>query len=117
MSIRAQLSRVFSEFNRGTSQPSATVAPELTGPERTAGTSPLRLIPEQADGLAAPGLTHPGAASHPSQWPIDWGVVREGLANLRATFIEAVAWIDEIDPTAAGLAQAAAVTDLDAYRR
>lgn len=115
MSLRASLSRLFSEFNQALSQSSVQATPTPLG--RPADASPLTVVPELADGLAAPGLTPPGAASHPSQWPIDWDVVREGLANLRATLIDAVAWIDEIDPTAAGLAQAAAVTDLDAYRR
>lgn len=67
-------------------------------------------------GPAAPG-SPPGAAGiHPSQWPTDWDNIRRDLAHLRSVLTEALAWIDEIDPTPAGLAAVADVTDLDSRR-
>lgn len=93
-----------------------------------------------ADGLAAPGPAHPGAASQPPDWPIDWTAVRddikaaqglpaavaagmrEELAAVRSLAVglvhtaqDLVARIDRMDPTPGALA--AAVTELDAYRR
>lgn len=60
------------------------------------------------DGPAAP--TSPGAAGiHPSQWPTDWDNIRRDLAHLRSVLTEALEWIDEIDPTAKGLARTTAV--------
>ena len=88
-------------------QPSAPAAPELPIGS-AADTPPLRLIPPVNGGTAGRARTDsPGAAGHPNQWPIDWDIVREGLAHLRAVMADGIAWIDEIDPTPAGLAQAA----------
>lgn len=72
-------------------------------------------IASLTDGPAAP--ESPGAAGiHPSQWPTDWDNIRRDLAHLRSVLTEALAWIDEIDPTPAGLAAVADVTDLDSRR-
>ncbi|MDD7812595.1 hypothetical protein PP713_08500 [Mycobacterium sp. CSUR Q5927] len=111
--MRAKLSELFGQFRHDFDlfHPSAPAAPHLAG-ARAAGTSPLRLVPELVDRLAAPGPTHPGAASQPAE-----DYAREWLANLRAALVDAVALIDAVDPTPGGLAQAAAVTDLDAHRR
>lgn len=82
-------------------EPSATDAPAIAH----ADASPLRLLPPAVeDGPAAP--TSRGAAGH----PIDWDIVREGLAHLRAVMTDGIAWIDEIYPTPTGLAQASADT-------
>ena len=139
MSNRQELSQLFSEMNRETTELSAPAAPIPCA--RPADTSPPQAIPgRSADGLAAPGPVTPGAASHPNQWPVDWAAIRndidamrrlptaaadgmrDELADIRAlaaalvhTAIDLVARIDRIDPTPGGLA--GAVTDLTAYRR
>lgn len=45
-----------------------------------------------------------GEASTGGHPNVDWDVIREGMASLRTTLVDALAWLDEIDPTAAGLA-------------
>lgn len=138
MNMRAKLSQLFSEFNQAF-YPSVLAAPtplgrpadpasqaEISGSHLDAGTSPLRLVrPQSADGLAAP-VAHAGAASHPSQLPLtdveaagaEWlSVLRSLAARLGDAAADVVEHIDRLDPTPAGLAAAAEVTDLDAYRR
>lgn len=102
-------------------EPSVVDAPPLAH----ADASPLRVIPGRVDGLAAPGPTHPGAANHPSQYLLtdveaagaEWlATLRTLLARLGDTCADVVEHIDRLDPTPAGLAAAAEVTDLDAHR-
>lgn len=113
MSMRDTLSSLFGRYSfaqhadqaLALTQPSATAAPDLPPAGCAADTSPLRLVPPVVgDRPAAP--TSRDAAGH----PIDWDIVREGLAHLRAVMTDAIAWIDEIDPTPDGLAQVAADT-------
>ena len=54
-----------------------------------------------------------GAVGH----PIDWDNIRRDLAHLRSVLEDALCWLDEIDPTPAGLADAVEVTDLDRKRK
>lgn len=86
-------------------EPSAAPRPLLravvdTSAQRpTGGTAGIRSV----DGPAAPAS--PGAVGiHPSQWPMDWDGIRRDLNHLRSALTEALAWIDEIDPTPGGLA-------------
>lgn len=113
---RQELSQLFSEMNRETAPKlSAPAAPVPFGcPADTSTRDELRAH-TCVDGLAAPGPAHPGAASQPIEWPIDWGQMRDTLARLHDALAGVQAAIEALDPTPGGLA--AAVTDLDAYRR
>lgn len=107
MSVRRWLAEAFRDLNDACSLPHDYDLPDEPSavahlPAHPADTSPLQVVPECADGSAAP-VEEAGAADH----PLDWDAVREGLANLSAVLTDALAWIDEIDPTPGGLAQAA----------
>ncbi len=54
-----------------------------------------------------------GAVGH----PIDWDNIRSDLAHLRSVLLDALVWLDEIDPTPTGLAVVADITELDAKRK
>lgn len=118
MSIITTLTNLFGRYSfdhhtdqaLALTQPSATDAPAIAH----ADASPLRLVPPAPeDGPAAP--TSRGAAGHPTAWPIDWDQTRDDLATLRIlcgaladTCADVIECIDDLDPTPAGLAQAAA---------
>lgn len=126
MSMRRWLSDAFREFNAAVGltaahdydlldEPSAPAAAS-PWPPRLADTSPLRLVPERVDGLAALGPTHPGAANHPSQYPLtdveaagaEWlNTLRTLAARLGDAAADVVEHIDRLDPTPTGLARAA----------
>lgn len=63
------------------------------------------LSTQGVDGPAVQG-GEASAAGHPNSDVVDWGAVREGIAELRTVLVDALAWLDEIDPTAAGLTKA-----------
>lgn len=56
----------------------------------------------------SPGVDGPTApvASGAVGQPTDWDGVRRDLDHLRSVLTEALAWIDELDPTPMGLAEA-----------
>lgn len=53
----------------------------------------------------------------PVDWPTDWDSIRDGLQGVREALIDAVSWIDQIDPTPTGLADAVNVTDIKKGRQ
>lgn len=136
MSMRRWLAEAFREFNVAfgltaahdydlLDEPSAPAAAS-PWPPRPADASPLRLVPERADGPVPPDSSPGGAGIHPSQYPLtdveaagaEWlAALRTLLARLGDTCADVVEHIDRLGPTPTGLAQAAAVTDLDAHRR
>lgn len=74
--------------------------PELRALKCDIEASTLMPCTSGVDGPAAQG-GEASAAGHPN---MDWAVIREGMAELRSVLVDALAWLDEIDPVAAGLA-------------
>jgi len=116
MSMRARLSHLLGEFVDEWQQfldlfrTSAIETPPLASADASRRDG-LR-AQTCGDGLAAPGPTHPGAASNHYE-----DVARETLARLREACMQVVVAIDLLDPTPGALADAAQVTDIDAHRR
>lgn len=87
------------------------------GPSTSVASSRPRLV-DSSPRLGSPGEDGPtasaeqaGAVGHP-----DWDNIRRDLAHLRSVLLDALCWLDEIDPTPTGLAAVADITDLDTKR-
>lgn len=87
------------------------------------GLSGLRKLNEYSRGPWPTGLIDQsdvpevswGASERPGQWPV---MDREQLAEVRSAVVSVLDWIDRLDPTPLGLAEAAAnVTDINTHRK
>jgi|GEM_PF-3731760 len=78
--------------------------------ERSRGSWPTSLV-DQSDVAESSW----GVSDHPGQWP---AIDREHLAEVRSAVACVLDWLDRLDPTPLGLAQAAAnVTDINTHRK
>jgi hypothetical protein len=77
-------------------EPSAIETPAIASADAS---TPLQPASAGVDGPPVQS----GEASTGGHPNVDWDVIREGMASLRTTLVDAVAWLDEIDPNAAGL--------------